>query len=282
MIARLRSVKILTLFTLFLASTGCNLFGFIDQPSGDQQLLAAARGCLDEGNFDCARDYYNQISSLYEDTKQSELSFTDLAEEGLTIGAFVEAFSTTQNSGTGATITVLANDLVPASGEALRTKFYDAWARQSLIGDADLQALVRFMASTALLASIYAEEASVAASTASFSVADYANTGTCVLGLTCAVSFADCAPAAGSDFNNFVGAGLVDMATAPRSAFVGTIDATMTFAVSKEISDALDQLSAGGIFGDASNFGDAFSVEPTDANTRNVFMCEVRQQGIGD
>ena len=34
-----------------LLNSGCNLFGGIDTPSGDAQLLSAARACFDQGDF---------------------------------------------------------------------------------------------------------------------------------------------------------------------------------------------------------------------------------------
>jgi len=60
--------------------SACNLYSSVDKPKGDPQLLSAARACLDRGDYECAKEYYNQLSDSENDTKLSELAFTEMAE----------------------------------------------------------------------------------------------------------------------------------------------------------------------------------------------------------
>ena len=47
-----------------LVLQGCvNIFDPLDSPSGEAQLLSAARACFDDGDFACAREFYGKLGS---------------------------------------------------------------------------------------------------------------------------------------------------------------------------------------------------------------------------
>jgi hypothetical protein len=61
------------------ALSGCNVFSVLDSPSGDAQLISAARACFDQGDFACARDNYSKLSDSSADIRASEEAFLALA-----------------------------------------------------------------------------------------------------------------------------------------------------------------------------------------------------------
>ncbi|MBS1958678.1 MAG: hypothetical protein JST80_04320 [Bdellovibrionales bacterium] len=66
-----------------LSLSSCNLWGGIDTPSGDDQILSAARGCFDRADYTCATKYYGQLSSAQSDTRIAETALVSMAQDGI-------------------------------------------------------------------------------------------------------------------------------------------------------------------------------------------------------
>lgn len=135
----------------------CNLYQGIDSPSGDEQLISAARGCLDAGKFDCAKDYYQQLSNSSEDIKLSELALTQLAQDD--VFSISDLISTLGSGrGDGNTFTLLANmvSLRGKSSSGIRTRIQKAYADASQIQDPSLRGYIRFVTSLAMFNNILA------------------------------------------------------------------------------------------------------------------------------
>ena len=149
-----------------LGLTSCNLYGGIDSPSGDTQLASAARACLDQGNFSCANNYYNQLSSNSNDIKQSELAYSDMEQAGIGFQQFAAAFGTGVGINIGSAMTNLANAIIPLGpGAALRVRLYNDFAHETTISDPNIKALVKFLAGISFAAEILAEAAVSAGNT---------------------------------------------------------------------------------------------------------------------
>ncbi len=150
------------LFCLFLVAfslglMSCNAFNFMDKPSGDVQLLSAARACFDHGDFTCANNYYSQLSTNSADTQNSEEAFEILAQNGASMSTFLQA-AVGQATDGGQFITKLASNLATGSqGYALRLAMFSAYQKVASIQDSSTRGLVRFIAASAFLAEILAE-----------------------------------------------------------------------------------------------------------------------------
>jgi len=150
------SNKILISFFCILFFSGCNIFDPFDNPSEDEELLSAARACLDQGDYECARRFYGQLSKDSSDEMHSELAFLTLDEHALGLGGILSAIGAGDVSG-GKLFTVLANQIGPSGTAAKRAVLYGAFRRTEFIRYAPLRGLVRFITSTALLSNILAE-----------------------------------------------------------------------------------------------------------------------------
>lgn len=139
----------------FIAS--CNMFEFMDSPSGDAQLTSAARACLDEGKFECAREYYNQLSNSAADVKFSELGLTRLAEAQV---FSISDLITTLGSGRGGgnTFTLLANMLATRNKDdaATRVLIQEIYASADSIGSSSLRGYIKFVSAMTMFNSILA------------------------------------------------------------------------------------------------------------------------------
>jgi len=153
--SRSRLYPLLALFALPLLS-GCNLYGGLGSPSGDAQLLSAARACFDEGDFACALKYYAQLSSVSADQQLSEEAFLTLDQQGAGMGVFLTAFG---NGNGGDGVTSLSSALIPGAGVARRSAMLQAYVSWHSITSTDLQGLVQFVAGMALASEMLAEGA---------------------------------------------------------------------------------------------------------------------------
>ncbi|MBI3534419.1 MAG: hypothetical protein HY072_02890, partial [Deltaproteobacteria bacterium] len=76
-------VSLLLFCSMFLVSCP-NVFDPIDNPSGDAQLLSAARACFDKGDLACAKDNYGKITGTTDaEYAAAETAFTILEENGV-------------------------------------------------------------------------------------------------------------------------------------------------------------------------------------------------------
>jgi hypothetical protein len=141
---------------LTLPLNGCNLFGGIDSPKGDAQLLSAARACFDQGDLACARENYAKLSGNLADIKNSELAYAILEEQGAGMSEFMQALG---DGDAGKGLTRMAGFLSRTAGQTKRAAIYEALKAVDTISDSGLRGLVRFSASFVLAAVILAEDA---------------------------------------------------------------------------------------------------------------------------
>jgi hypothetical protein len=133
------------------------MFAFIDSPGNDAQYLSAARACFDKGDIECARENYEEISSLT-DQIRAEQAFSILEEAG----AGFEFFLDSLGSGQGASgITAFANGLIDGAGMEKRLQIFEAFQYVDEIENTELRGLVRFISGVALMAELLAEGAGI-------------------------------------------------------------------------------------------------------------------------
>lgn len=226
------SFKLLFSLGLALAWSSCNIFGFMDSPSGDAQLLSAARACFNDGDLTCAREYYAQVSGDNASIRESELAFIKLEENGAGMEAFAYAFG---GGFGGAGINRLVTKVWTANATDLSTRrtniaaVYDA-ANATNIPDTQMRALVQFAASTAVLGIVFAQQSTNGILSKSELVAGPSG---CAAG-NCAV-VADC------------NGGLADTSGTVMASSTPSVELVNDL-INNKISPALDTLGAGGGF----------------------------------
>jgi len=227
---------------------GCNLFAVLDSPSGDAQILSAARGAMDRGDFVEARALYAKLGGSLAEIRASEEAFLTLAENGIRMREFMGAFG---GGGGGAALTELANVLVSRKGEATRKALFNGYLNvQNISTNPQLKGLVRLTTSLALAAEILAENAQLAGSSALVEKVDLVNNVT-----TCIAAGVGCAapPAACDSPSNFMLAGsAINIVTAPVA---GQMDGTVpTLGMFKAAIDAINQALSGTELGASGEF----------------------------
>lgn len=140
----------------FILFSGCNVFDPLDNPSGDEDLLSAARACLDQGDYECARRYYEQLSADSNDSMHSELAFTTLDENAIGLSGILSALGGGNISG-GKLFTLLANHIGTTASTEKRSALYGAFKRTQYINGSQMRGLVRFITSITLLSHLLAE-----------------------------------------------------------------------------------------------------------------------------
>lgn len=150
------SLLLLTVISL-ISLTGCNLFGGLDGPSGDEQLLSAARAAFDQGDYQLAIQLYGELSSANSDVGLSETAYVDLTQAGASMKAYATAFGKGEVA-IGPAITTFAEGILAnGAGQATRVAIWQAFNEQQNITDPQLKALVRFLGSLSFAAEILAE-----------------------------------------------------------------------------------------------------------------------------
>jgi hypothetical protein len=270
-----RQISLLLLATTLLS--GCNVFSVVDKPSGDEQALSAARACLDDGDFECARKYYAELSNEYADIRESEEAFMILAENGATMGAFMETFG---SGGSGQALSNLAEKMAPGS-LTKRQNVQQAFQKYPSISSANapLQALVRFVGAVALAAEFLAEELTTSGTTLNPNKIASNGASCLAAGLGgCAVNAACGAPS---------GAVLGTGASAPNfltTALSGTIDLGHFKQAMTEMNNALTALAAAGKFSNgAGGLSNSILGLTLDVNssTQRCFRYTMLSLGIG-
>ena len=198
--------------TAFL-SASCNVYDPFDSPTSDAQLVSAARACLDQGDYACARDNYQKLSTVQSDIATSELAFTALDEVGLGMKAFATAFG--KGAGVSAFNKLVAS-VAPNASRTTRLAIYNnAFLKWQSIQNTELRALVKFVSSAALAAEVLGEASGGDAITkeelATNPTACEATTTT-----TCAASSA-CAKPSGTGNNLEFGTTTIDLAVTEPS-----------------------------------------------------------------
>ncbi len=139
----------------------CNAYQFMDSPSGDAQYLAAAHSCLDQGDYACATQYFLKISSSAGDTQYSERAMARLSQSGIGVGTFASAILQS-GSNLGRLITLFADSLSYQASNALRLELFQNYKLTLNIQNTQAQAALRMITALALLAELFAEDASIA------------------------------------------------------------------------------------------------------------------------
>lgn len=243
--------RILLLFTLILASlnSGCglNVFGPLDSPTSDAQLLAAARACLDQGDATCALDFYNRMSSGATDVKQSEAAFSAMYSQGATFGVFLTSVG---SSASIAALGRMANSLVSGAGAAKRQALWAAYKRADSISDATTKNFTKFVTSFALTSAILAE---AAGSDSRVTTSDIVTNGTACAALAnnCNVgnhgtTYAVCA--GGSSALLDTPSTAIDLDTTDNATVGSTLTLALLNAAVSKVSSSLTALGSGGSF----------------------------------
>jgi hypothetical protein len=219
--------------------TSCNLWGGIDKPSGDAQLLSAARAAFDNGDFAKALNYYQQLSASDNDVKLAESAFVNLASAGANIANFAGAFGNGKNISVGPALATFAGEMLPFVGTANRTIIFNAFQSYQNINDINLRPLVQFMGSMAMAAIVLAED--IPASDNAYHIADVCpSTGT----PPCGAGVLGVSQAAGATIN---GGGTMTGATVAE--FQGTASLSMFNAAMRDVLTAVNNIGVSGSFG---------------------------------
>lgn len=276
-------MKITTLLSLaaLLLSSSCtfNIFDPIDGPGDDpDQLLSAARACFDNGDFECAAEFYGKLEgTTYGEQAAAEQAFAILDQNGAGMKAFMKALG--GGGGGGAALTKMTNALLEEGGgsEARRLAIYEAYRQVDLIpNNAALRGLVRFIAAFATLAEMLAEEAG---SDGVFAASDLVtNPGGCT-----SVVAAGCNPPGSPVIQ--ASAATPDFITSPApTASVGGLNTanwasfnSLITAISHALSN---EIGAGGSFSSVSDFSTAVSGFGT--NDQQTYRFALISNGVGN
>lgn len=254
---------------------GCNAFSPVDSPSGDEQLLSAARACFDRGDIECAKDNYGKMTTNT-DLAASETAFAILDQEGISMGTFMAAFGNGQG---GSGLNNLINELAKhsnAPSAAKRANIFSAYQKVGQIQNKELRGLTRFVTAVSLAAEVLAEDAGA---DGTFTKDDLAsNASACeTAGSGCALS-ADCLKS-GSKLSYAASVNLDSSTSLSGSPNLGMINGAMN-----AINTAMSQeLGAGGSFssGTADFANDLAGIPGTDNAFEACFRQQLIIQGAG-
>lgn len=231
--------------------TGCmNLFKPFDGPSGDAQLVSAARAALDRGDFTTASQDYQKLSSAYADIGNSEGAYTVLDQYGSGMGTFATAFGSGSNVNPGKAITSIANAIGSAGtpSAANRVAIFQAFQLSLQITDnTSLTGLVKLLTSFAFLSEMLAE---ASASPGHFLPSDLVSNPTACLNGGQAGCTTACVPG-NSAVTNGSTANPVAMETATSAQIGGTLTLSLIQTAIDEIIIAVGQVKPSGSFSGA-------------------------------
>lgn len=182
---------------------GCpNVFETLDKPSTEAQILSRARACFDDADFDCAAKWYAQLPDS--GVARMEEGFLILADEGISVELFVQAFTVAGNEGVGTILTELAERIakIGDAGTAKRNRIIEAYSKIDSISESSIKGFLRFMTGLALAAEILAEDPPLADGV--MSKADLALNPTTCLSVLCAGA-ASCGSPATSVISAYTG-----------------------------------------------------------------------------
>jgi hypothetical protein len=140
-----------------LSVTSCNIFSPLSSPSGDAQLLSEARACFDQGNYTCANNDYEKLSSSDADIATSEEAYVTLAQEGASMANLMLFVGDITNVGVGQGLTNFAQRLSSGAGEAKRVAIWNAFHSYNNVQSTNLAQFVRFVGALSLVGEILAE-----------------------------------------------------------------------------------------------------------------------------
>ncbi len=144
-----------------LSLSACvNLFDPIDNPSGDQQNLSAARAAFDKGDLDKARELYEKLGSS--EIATSEKIFLDLDSCGADIAAFGSALGGTSNGASAGLIpTIISEKMNARHGTACLETLRRAYQTSQTITDTNLKGFAGFLAAMAVAGEVLAHNTGI-------------------------------------------------------------------------------------------------------------------------
>lgn len=145
-----------SLLSVSIIGCGVNLFEWADSPSSDEQKLAAARACFDEGDINCALDYYTEISEQG-DVEKMERAFAILDRQGAGMDSVIAAVGPGGNG--GEIITRLVNIMAPTSDAQKRVDLFAAYQVVTTINNAKLRGLLRLLTALSIVSVILGDAA---------------------------------------------------------------------------------------------------------------------------
>jgi hypothetical protein len=253
---KLRSSLFLVL-ALFL--TSCNLYGGLSKPSDDNQYLIAARSCLDHGDYDCARQNYNALSSSYSDVAISEGSLNTLAQGNIfSIADLVNSLGSSTGGAQSFSLLADALALRGVTTGATRSTIKTVYDNDAGIHDSKLKAFSRFIAALAMFNDVLANAVGSDGKLTASDIVTSANVTACKTGDDCgAVCLAggggacSCNAPAGTQLT-YVGADATNFASS-AATWAGAATIQKLVAAATESSN---QLSA---FGGSNGFGSSLN-----------------------
>ncbi len=152
-------LALLVFAPLTLTSCG-NLFKGLSTPEGDEQLLVAARGCMDRGDYNCALEYYQALSNNYGDVKVNETSLAKLANANVfKMSDLIGALGSSRGDGTSfATMgnTLAGRGIANATNRLL---IQQTFTDNDAIGNTKLKAFSKFLSALSMANIVLAEVA---------------------------------------------------------------------------------------------------------------------------
>ena len=262
-----------------LSLCGCNLFSPLDRPTGDDQLLSAARICLDQADYECARNYYSKLSLPLVDIQQSELAYATFNENGLGFGVLAATLGKSPN---GESLTSLSNYLAQSASLPKRLAFYSAYKRsQEMTQGTFLQRFTQFLSATILASELLAE---ATGADLTLEATDIAQGGKSCDATTCLQNTAVCRGPVGSGIQVNTGVSNQDLLlTEPTNPVPSLLQ--IYIALNKAV-EGLRTISAKAgtiqIFDAFLGQNSVPSVTDTDTSTSNqCFRAALIQQGVG-
>ena len=254
------SKRVITLLLSSLAIlnlSGCNMLGFMDSPSGDAQLLEAARDCLDQGKYACAQTDYQALSNSYADVKISEGNLNTLASNDI---FFMSDLFKAVGSGKGDSSSIVTMAIALAARGAFAGTTFNTiqttYTSDNAIVDPTLQAFSQLMSSMAMFSAILATQVSSGTLTAASLVAS----PTACKAATCVTDGAGanvCGAGTGLDLHAGDGDGITGDCSGATACMTGTWTGAASFnklanagnAASKAVGTLTQGGGGGGILG---------------------------------
>ncbi len=244
--------RILLVLSLFILSSCVNLFDPFDSPSGDAQIMAAARACFDKKDYECARELYAKLTS--NETARAEEAFMILDQDGLGTAALVRAVASAEGATLGGILTNMVEAAAPGAGAAKRTRLVAAYRKLAGITNSTVRGFTQFVVGLAIASEMLAEQTGVQ-SDYIFNKIDFANGGaSCVVGGGTCSGDANCGNAAGG-----LAAGVAtdgdDLTDADYTTYgSATVSAATLSSVNNALTAAINGLNLIGVAAGASSF----------------------------
>ena len=150
-------LALLVFAPLTLTSCG-NLFKGLSTPEGDEQLLVAARGCMDRGDYNCALEYYQALSNNYGDVKVNETSLAKLANANVfKMSDLIGALGSSRGDATS--FVTMANTLAARGGanSTNRGTIQTTYTDNNSIANGKLRAFSKFISALSMVNAVLGE-----------------------------------------------------------------------------------------------------------------------------